>query len=181
MPKQFSTGKRAWYAIQTYSGYEEIVAESLKQRVENLGLEDKIFNVIVPKEKKIKVKRGKREVVEEKILPSYVLVEMIVDDESWYVVRNTPNVTGFVGTGKVPLPLREEEVQEILKKVAPKEPEVKIDLRVGDLVKITSGPFKDFEGKVSQVDKQRGRVKVLITFFGTDSLIELDCLQVKKV
>lgn len=181
MPKQLAPQKRAWYAIQTYAGYEEIVAESLRQRVENLGLENKIFNILVPKEKKIKVKRGKREVVEEKILPSYVLVEMIVDDESWYVVRNTPNVTGFVGTGKVPLPLKEEEVREILKRVAPKEPEVKIDLKVGEIVKIISGPFKDFEGKISEIDKERGKVKVLVTFFGTDTFLELDCFQVKKI
>lgn len=180
MPRQLAVQK-GWYAIQTYAGYEEMVAEALRQRVENLGLENKIFRIVVPKEKRIKVKKGKKEVVEEKIFPSYVLVEMIVDDESWYVVRNTPNVTGFVGTGKVPLPLKDEEVKEILEKIAPKEPKVKIELKTGERIRIIDGPFKDFEGKISQIDKERGKIKVMITFFGTDTTIELDYFQVKKI
>jgi len=180
MPKQTQQG-RHWYAIHTYSGYEEAVARNLKQRIESLGMEDKIFNVLVPTEKKIKIKGGKRQVVEEKIYPGYVLVEMIVTDDSWYVVRNTPRVTGFIGAGTEPIPISDEEIKEIQKRMGIKEPKYKVDLKVGDVVKITDGPFKDFDGKISEVDEKRGRVKVLINMFGRDTPVELDFLQVKKI
>jgi transcriptional antiterminator NusG len=181
MPKQKLPKERRWYVIHTYSGYEEAVARNLRQRVESLGMEDKIFNVLVPKEKKIRIKNGKKEIVEEKIYPGYVLVEMIVTDDSWYVVRNTPNVTGFVGSGTTPIPVSDEEMKELLKRIEVKEPQYKIEIRVGDLVKITDGPFKDFDGKVSEVDEERGKVKVLVNLFGRDTPVELDYLQVKKL
>jgi transcription termination/antitermination protein NusG len=181
MPKQVSTGHREWYAIHTYSGYEDSVARSLNQRVESLGFEDKIFNVLVPKEKKIRVKGGKREVVEEKIYPGYVLVEMVVSDDSWYVVRNTPSVTGFIGAGTTPTPLARAEVDDLLGRMGVEEPKYKVDVQVGDRVKISDGPFKDFDGKVSEVDMEKGRVKVLVTIFGRETPVELDFLQMKKL
>jgi transcriptional antiterminator NusG len=181
MPKQKLPKERKWYVIHTYSGYEDAVARNLKQRIESLGMEDKIFNVLVPKEKKIKIRGGKKEVVEEKIYPGYVFVEMIVTDDSWYVVRNTPNVTGFVGSGTTPIPVSDEEMKELLKRIEVKEPQYKIEVKVGDLVKIIDGPFKDFDGKVAEVDEERGKVKVLINLFGRDTPVELDSLQVKKL
>ncbi len=181
MPKQISSGQRHWYALHTYSGYEDNVARNLKQRIESLGYEDKIFNVLVPKEKKIRIKSGKREVVEEKIYPGYVLVEMIVSDDSWYVVRNTPNVTGFIGAGVIPTPLSADEVDTLTKRLGVDEPKYKFDIAVGDNVKITDGPFKDFDGRVSEVDEERGRIKVLVTMFGRETPVELDFLQVKKI
>lgn len=181
MPKQQILPEKNWYVIHTYSGYEEAVAKNLKQRIESLGMEDKIFNVIVPKEKKIKIKEGKRKVVEEKIYPGYILVEMIVTDDSWYVVRNTPNVTGFVGAGTTPIPVSPDEINNLKKRMELKEPEYKIEVKVGELVKITDGPFKDFDGKVSEIDKERGKVKVLVSMFGRDTPVELDSLQIKKM
>ncbi len=181
MPKQISTSERQWYAIHTYSGYEDNVANSLMQRVESLGFEDKIFQVLVPKEKKIKIKGGKREIVEEKIYPGYVLVEMLVSDDSWYVVRNTPNVTGFIGAGTVPTPLSRDEVEGLLKRMGVQEPKYKVDVVVGERVKITDGPFKDFDGKISEIDMEKGRVKVLVSIFGRETPVELDFLQMKKI
>ena len=181
MPKQVTTGERHWYAIHTYSGYEDNVARNLKQRIESLGFEERIFNVLVPKEKKIRIKGGKRETIEEKIYPGYVLVEMVVDDASWYVVRNTPNVTGFIGAGTVPTPLASSEVEILMKRMGVEEPKYKIDVVVGDRVKITDGPFKDFDGKVSEVDAEKGRLKVLVTIFGRETPVELDFLQIKKL
>ena len=181
MPKQVASTQREWYAIHTYSGYEDSVAHNLKQRIESLGFEDKIFNVLVPKEKKIRVKGGKREVVEEKIYPGYVLVEMLVSDDSWYVVRNTPSVTGFIGAGTVPTPLSRAEVDDLLSRMGVAEPKYKFDVQVGDRVKISDGPFKDFDGKVSEVDVEKGRVKVLVTIFGRETPVELDFLQMKKL
>ncbi|HOA47674.1 MAG TPA: transcription termination/antitermination protein NusG [Candidatus Paceibacterota bacterium] len=181
MSRQQVEQEKNWYVLHTYSGYEETVARNLKQRIESMGMEDKIFNVIVPKEKKIKIKNGKREVVEEKIYPGYVLVEMIVTDDSWYVVRNTPRVTGFIGAGTVPIPVSKEEIDRLQKRMGEKEPEYKIDVRPGDLVKITDGPFKDFDGKVFEIDEERGKIKVLVNMFGRDTPVELDSLQIKKV
>ncbi|MEK7615590.1 MAG: transcription termination/antitermination protein NusG [Patescibacteria group bacterium] len=181
MAKQATTGERHWYALHTYSGYEDNVARNLKQRIESLGYEDKIFNVLVPKEKKIKIKGGKREVYEEKIYPGYVLVEMIVSDDSWYVVRNTPNVTGFIGAGVIPTPLSKEEVDGLMKRMGVEEPKYKIEIAVGDNVKIMDGPFKDMDGRIAEVDEERGRVKVLVTMFGRETPVELDFLQVKKL
>jgi len=181
MSKQATTGERHWYALHTYSGYEDNVARNLKQRIESLGYDDKIFNVLVPKEKKIKIKGGKREVYEEKIYPGYVLVEMIVSDDSWYVVRNTPNVTGFIGAGVIPTPLSKEEVDGLLKRMGVEEPKYKIEIVVGDNVKIMDGPFKDMDGRIAEVDEERGRVKVLVNMFGRETPVELDFLQVKKI
>lgn len=181
MPKQATTEERHWYAIHTYSGYEDNVARNLKQRVESLGFENKIFNVLVPKEKKIRIRGGKRETIEEKLYAGYVLVEMIVDDASWYVVRNTPNVTGFIGAGTIPTPLSVAEIDILMKRMGVDEPKYKIDIEVGDRVKITDGPFKDFDGKVSDVDAEKGRVKVLVTIFGRETPVELDFLQIKKL
>ncbi len=183
MPKQTSDYGRRWYAINTYSGYEENVASSLKQRIEALHMEEKIFDVMVPKEKKIKLKNGKRRVVEEKIFPGYVLVEMIVTDESWYVVRNTPNVTGFIGLGTNPTPLSPEEIDGLMKRMGTtqEEAEITIDVQVGMAVKIGEGPFKGFEGKVSEIDGARGKVKVLVSMFGRETPLELDFSQIKKI
>ena len=180
MAKQVSRGKN-WYVIHTYSGYEEAVARNLKQRIESFGIEDKIFNVIVPTEKKIKIKGGKRKTVDEKIYPGYVLVEMIVTDDSWYVVRNTPRVTGFIGSGTIPIPVLPDEIKNLQKRMGVEEPKYKIEFSVGDAVKITDGPFKDFDAKVSEIDEEKGRVKVLVTMFGRETPVELDFLQVKKI
>jgi len=181
MPKQQISQQKNWYVIHTYSGYEDAVAKNLKQRIESLGMEDKIFNVIVPKEKKIKIKDGKRKVVEEKIYPGYVLVEMIVTDDSWYIVRNTPNVTGFVGAGTTPVPVSLGEIENLKKRMGVETPQYKIEVKVGDSVKIIDGPFKDFDGKVSETDEERGKIKVLVNMFGRDTPVELDSLQIKKL
>ncbi|MDP2855888.1 MAG: transcription termination/antitermination protein NusG [bacterium] len=182
MPKQKDTQERSWYAVHTYSGYEDAVARYLKQRVESLDIHDKIFNIIVPKEKKIKIKGGRRYTAEEKVYPGYVLVEMILNDDSWYVVRNTPRVTGFIGADSTtPTPLSEQEVSEIMKRTGVEEPKYKIDLRVGDVVKITDGPFKDFDGKINELDEATAKVKVLVSIFGRETPVELDFLQVKKI
>jgi transcriptional antiterminator NusG len=181
VPKQKILQKRSWYVLHTYSGYEESVAKNLRQRIESLGMEDKIFNVIVPKEKKIKIKSGKRKVIEEKIYPGYVLVEMIVTDDSWYVVRNTPNVTGFIGAGTTPIPVSEGEITILKKRIEVEEPQYKIEVKIGDLVKITDGPFKDSDGRVSEIDEEKGKIKVLVNMFGRDTPVELDSLQAKKL
>ena len=180
MAKQEITGERHWYAIHTYSGYENAVLRNLKQRIESLGMQDKIFAVVVPLEKKIKVKGTKRVEVEEKIYPGYVLVDMIVDDNSWYVVRNTPRVTGFVGAGTTPVPLSQKEIDFLIGKMKEGNVEHDITVSVGELVTITEGPFKDFEGKVGEVDKGRGKLKVLVNMFGRETPVELDFLQIKK-
>ncbi len=181
MSRQQVTGEKHWYVLHTYSGYEDSVAFNLKQRIESMGMEDKIFGVLVPKEKKIKIKDGKRITVEEKIFPGYVMVEMIVTDDSWYVVRNTPNVTGFVGSGTIPTPISEAEVVSLQKRMGVDEPKFKIDIKVGDLVRIMDGPFKDYEGKSSEIDEEKGKVKVLVSIFGRETPLELDFLQIKKI
>ena len=181
MPKQTSEFGRNWYAVHTYSGYEDAVARNLRQRIESMGMEEKIFTVLVPTEKKIRIKNGKRRVLEEKVYPGYVLVEMIVTDDSWYVVRNTPRVTGFVGSGTTPTPLSPEEIAELQKRMGVDEPKFKIDVAVGDSVKIIDGPFKDFDGKVSEFDEEKGKVKVLVSMFGRNTPVELDSLQIKKI
>ncbi|OHA14417.1 MAG: transcription termination/antitermination protein NusG [Candidatus Tagabacteria bacterium RIFCSPLOWO2_01_FULL_39_11] len=181
MAKQEAQFGKNWYVVHTYSGYEDAVARNLRQRIESLGMEDQIFNVVVPTEKKIKIKGGKRKVVEEKIYQGYVLIEMIVTDASWYVVRNTPRVTGFVGSGTTPSPLVKEEVDTLFSRMGVKEPKYKVDVEIGETVRITDGPFKDFEGKISEVDEERGKIKVLISIFGRETPVELDFLQVKKI
>ncbi|MDO8510171.1 MAG: transcription termination/antitermination protein NusG [bacterium] len=181
MSRQKIEGQKNWYAIHTYAGYENAVARNLKQRIESLGMENKIFNVIVPTEKKIKIKGGKRVEEEEKIYPGYVLVEMMVTDDSWYVVRNTPRVTGFVGSGVYPVPLDKGEVDDLFKRMNSETVKHTIDLAVDDPVMIVDGPFKELEGKVNEVDEARGKVKVLVPMFGRETPVELDFPQVKKI
>jgi transcriptional antiterminator NusG len=175
------TGEQNWYVIHTYSGYEEQVAESLNQRIESMNMQDKVFDIIVPKEKQIEIKNGKRKIIERKIFPGYVFVNMIVTDDSWYVVRNTPNVTGFIGFGVRPTPVSKEEIDRIKKRMGVEEPKYQIDLRVQDLVKITDGALKGFEGKIEEVDQGKGKLKVLVNMFGRETPVNLDFLQVKKV
>jgi len=170
-----------WYTIHTYAGYENAVERNLKQRIESLGMEEKIFEVIVPTEKKIRVKSGKRVIEEEKIYPGYILVRMIVDDDSWFVVRNTPRVTGFVGAGNTPVPMEEAEVASLMKRMTAEAPKHRIDLVKDDPVVISDGPFKDLEGKVNDIDEDRGKVKVMVSMFGRETPVELDFLQVRKL
>ena len=183
MAKQELKGERNWYAIHTYAGYENAVLRNLKQRIDSLGMNDKIFDVIVPTEKKIKIKAGKRVEVEEKVYPGYVLVDMIVDDNSWYVVRNTPRVTGFVGAGVNPVPLNKQEIDDLFGRMDTTGGGTKhqMDIEVGEIVRIADGPFKELEGKVNDVDQERGKVKVLVSMFGRETPVELDFLQVKKL
>ncbi len=181
MSKQQLEGQRNWYAIHTYAGYENAVVRNLKQRIESLGMEDKIFNVLVPTEKTVKVKGGKRVEEDTKIYPGYILVDMIVTDDSWYVVRNTPRVTGFVGSGVTPVPLEKKEVDQLLGKMNNQTIKHAIDLVPGDAVIITDGPFKEIEGKVSEVDAERGKIRVLVSMFGRETPVELDFLQIKKI
>lgn len=181
MAKQFGNKERHWYAIHTYSGYENAVARNLRQRIESLGMQDKIFEVVVPTEKKIRVKGGKRVTEEERIYPGYVLVDMIVTDDSWYAVRNTPRVTGFVGSGTQPVPLDPKELEVLMKRMNTDTVKHKIDFAIDDQVLITDGPFRELEGKIGEVDEDRGKVKVLVSMFGRETPVELDFLQVKKV
>jgi len=173
---------RQWFAVHTYSGYEDAVLRYLKQRIESLGVNDRIFNVIVPKEKKVKIKNGKRMEVEEKIYPGYVLVEMTMSPDTWYIVRNTPRVTGFVGTdGTTPSPLSKEEVDALMMKMKGEDTGFKVDFQIGELVRIVDGPFKDSDGKIAEIDEAKGRVKVLVPIFGRDTAVEIDALQIQKV
>ncbi len=181
MAKQQSHNTRNWYVVHTYAGYENAVMRNLKQRIESLGMEDKIFNVIVPTEKKIKIKGGKRVEEEEKIYPGYILVDMIVTEDSWFVVRNTPRVTGFVGSGVYPVPIDKKEIDDLFKRMDSGNVKHKIDLSVNDAITIVDGPFKDLDGKVNEVDEERGKVKVLVAMFGRETPVELDFLQVKKI
>ena len=181
MAKQKISEGRNWYVIHTYAGYENTVMRNLKQRIESLGMEDKIFNVIVPTEKKINIKGGKRVEEEEKIYPGYILVDMIVTDDSWYVVRNTPRVTGFVGSGVYPVPIDKKEVDALFARMSADKVTHTINLMENDAVLIVDGPFKELEGKVSEIDEERGKVKVLVNMFGRETPVELDFLQVKKI
>ena len=174
--------ERHWYAVHTYSGYEDAVSRYLRQRVDSLSMNDKIFEIVVPKEKKVKIKNNKRKIFEEKIYPGYVLVNMIMDEDSWYVVRNTPRVTGFVGAdGTKPTPLSEEEIKELMSRMKGDEVKFKIEFRAGELVKIIDGPFKECEGKISEIDDEHGRLKIMVPIFGRDTAVELDSLQVQKI
>lgn len=169
-----------WYVLHTYSGYEDAVADSLRQRIDSLDMKDKIFHVLVPKEKQIEIKNGKRKTVEKKIFPGYVLVKMVVTEASWYVVRNTPSVTGFIGSGTIPVAISDAEMETIKKRMVVEEPKHKIDLKIGDLVHIIDGPFKEYDGTVGEVDEARGKIKVLVSIFGRETPVELDFLQVKR-
>lgn len=181
MAKQILNQGKRWYVLHTYSGYEKNVLGNLKQRIESMDMEDKIFNILIPTEKKIKIKNGKRKIVEEKIFPGYVLVNMVVTDESWYVVRNTPNVTGFIGAGTIPTPISEKEVKSLQKRMGVDEPKFKIDVSKGSPVRITDGPFKNLEGKITNIDEAKGKIKVSISMFGRETPVELDFLQIKKI
>lgn len=172
---------RQWYAIHTYSGYEEKVAESIQQRVESVDMADKIFAVLVPKEKQIEIKNGKRKIVEKKIFQGYVLVEMKMSEDAWFIVRNTPGVTGFVGSGTEPTPVSEAEIAKIKKRMGVDDPKHHIDYTMGEVVSIVDGPFKGFDGAINEIDTQKGKIKVLVSMFGRDTPVELDALQVKKI
>ena len=178
--KRYDTSKQ-WYAIHTYSGYEEKVAESIRQRAESLDMKDKIFTALVPKEKQIEIKNGKRKVVEKRIFQGYVLVQMKLSEDAWYIVRNTPGVTGFVGSGTEPTPVSDAEIKKIKKRMGVEEPKHHIDLSEGEVISIIDGPFKGFDGTVSEIDEIKGKVKVMVSMFGRDTPVELDALQVNKV
>jgi len=173
---------RKWYVIHTYSGYENKVQQNLIRRIDSMGMKDKIFRVLVPTEEEIEFRDGKRKTVQKKIYPGYVLVEMVMTEDSWYVVRNTSGVTGFVSPGAKPVPLPDDEVEKILRLMGEVEPvKVKIDLNVGQGVRVTHGPFQDFHGIVEEVNPEREKVKVLITIFGRETPVELDFTQVEKL
>lgn len=180
MSKRYDSHK-AWYAIHTYSGYEEKVAESIRQRANSLDMKDKIFEVLVPKEKQIEIKNGKRKVVEKKIFQGYVLVQMKMSEDAWYIVRNTPSVTGFVGSGTEPTPVSQDEIDKIQKRMGLEQPKHKIDFSIGEVVNIIDGPFKGFDGAINEIDAAKGKLKVLVNMFGRETPVELDSLQVKRV
>jgi len=181
MARQTESMGKNWYVIHTNAGYEEKVTDEIKQRVEAYDMQDKIFNIMVPKEKRIEIRNGKRRTIERRFLPGYVLVEMIVTDDSWYVVRNTPNVTGFIGSGTTPIPVSDSEMKNILRRTGIDEPKFKIDVEPGDTITIIDGPFKDFDGTVSEIDEGKGKLKVLVSMFGRETPVELDFLQIKKL
>ena len=172
--------ERAWYVVHCYSGYENKVRHNLEQRIDSMGMKDKIFDVVVPTEEEIEVKEGKRRTVERRVFPGYILVNMIMTEESWYVVRNTPGVTGFVGMGNTPTPLRPEEVSQIIKRMEAEAPRIKVTFKSGERVRIVDGPFNDFRGTVSEIDMERAKVRVMVNFFGRETPVELDFLQVEK-
>ena len=172
---------RAWYAISTYSGYEDKVADSINQRVDGAEMKDKIFGALVPKEKQIEIRNGKRKVIDKKIFQGYVLVDMKLSDETWYIVRNTPGVTGFIGTGTQPTPVSEKEIQKIKKRMGVEDPKFSINYAIGEVISITDGPFKGFDGSVAEVDSAKGKLKVMVSMFGRETPVELDALQVKKI
>jgi len=171
---------RAWYVIHCYSGYENKVRHNLEQRIDTMGMKDKIFDVVIPTQEEIEVKDGKRRTVERHVFPGYVLVNMILTEESWYVVRNTPGVTGFVGMGNTPTALRPEEVAQILKRMEAEAPHIKVTFKIGERVRIVDGPFNDFRGTVAEIDMERSKVRVMVNFFGRETPVELDFLQVEK-
>jgi len=172
---------RRWFVIHCYSGYENKVSHNLEQRIETMEMQDKIFDVVVPTEEEIEVKEGKRRTVERRVFPGYILVQMLMDEDSWYVVRNTPGVTGFVGMGNDPTPLRPEEVQAIMKRMEADAPRVKVTYKIGQKVRITDGPFADFMGTVNEIDMDKAKVRVFVSFFGRETPVELDFLQVEKM
>ena len=179
-PVEVTVEGPAWFVIHCYSGYENKVRHNLEQRIETMGMKDKIFDVVIPTQEEIQVKDGKRRTVERHIFPGYVLVNLILTEESWYVVRNTPGVTGFVGMGNNPTPLRQEEVASIVKRMEAEAPTVKVSFKPGERVRIIDGPFNDFRGVVSEIDMERTKVRVMVSFFGRETPVELDFLQVEK-
>lgn len=173
-------GEAHWYVIHCYSGYENKVRHNLEQRIDSMGMKDRIFDVVIPTQEEIEVKDGKRRTVERHVFPGYVLVNMVMSEESWYVVRNTPGVTGFVGMGNEPTPLRSDEVSQILRRMEAEAPHVKVSFKVGERVRIVDGPFNDFRGTVAEIDLDRTKVRVMVNFFGRETPVELDFLQVEK-
>lgn len=176
--------EKNWYVVHTYSGYENKVKANLEKRVETMGMQDKIFRVIVPEEEETDFKGGKKKVVKRKVFPGYVLVELIMTDDSWYVVRNTPGVTGFVGSsgsGSKPTPLLPEEVHAILKSIGLEEKRVDIDVEIGETVRVNEGPFMNFTGTIEEIDKDKGKLKVLVNMFGRDTPVELEFSQIEKL
>jgi transcriptional antiterminator NusG len=180
-PEEDSDDARKWYVIHCYSGYENKVRHAIEQRIETMGMENKIFDVVVPTEEQIEIKDGKRRTVERRVFPGYILVQMMLDEDSWYVVRNTPGVTGFVGMGNKPTPLREDEVAQIMKRMEADAPVVKVTFKTGQKVRIVDGPFNDIIGTVEEIDVDRAKVRVLVSFFGRETPVELDFLQVEKI
>jgi len=180
-PVEIESSAPAWYVIHCYSGYENKVRHNLEQRIETMGMKDMIFDVVIPTQEEIEVRDGKRRTVERYVFPGYLLVNMNLTEESWYVVRNTPGVTGFVGMGNSPTALRPEEVTSILKRMESESPLVKVTFKVGEKVRIVDGPFNDFRGTVAEIDMDRTKVRVMVNFFGRDTPVELDFLQVEKM
>ncbi len=174
------TNQRAWYVVHSYSGYENKVKKNLEQRIDSMGMQNQIYQVIVPTEEEVEIREGHKRTTRRRVFPGYLLVEMILNDDSWYVVRNTPGVTGFVGTGTKPSPLRQEEVDKILKRMESEAPRVRVTFREGQRVRIIEGPFADFIGTVDELDVDRGKVRVLVSFFGRETPVELDFLQVER-
>lgn len=179
-PAEASSDEPAWYVIHCYSGYENKVQHNLEQRIETMGMRDQILDVLIPMQEEIEVKDGKRKVVPRHIFPGYVLVKMKLSEESWFVVRNTPGVTGFVGMGNTPTPLRKEEYDQIVRRTEADSPSVKVTYKIGERIRITDGPFNDFRGVVSEIDMERSKVRVMVSFFGRETPVELDFLQVEK-
>ena len=179
--KSLADDGRSWFVVHCYSGYENKVRHSIEQRIETMGMQDKIFDVVVPTEEEIEIKDGKRRKVERRVFPGYILVQMVMSEDSWYVVRNTPGVTGFVGMGNDPTPLRPDEVAKIMNRMEAEAPKMKFDFQIGDKVRIGAGPFADFIGSVREIDPDRAKVRVLVSFFGRETPVELDFLHVEKV
>lgn len=173
--------EKNWYVIHTYSGYENKVKANLERRVESMAMEDKIFRILVPTEEELEIKDGKRKITKKKIYPGYVIVEMILTDDSWYVVRNTPGVTGFVGSGSKPLPLQEKEIKLILHQMGIEEPRAKIDFELGETVKVIRGPFENFSGIIEEISPEKGKIKVRVSMFGRETPVELDYHQIEKI
>ncbi len=178
---QESDDDRAWFVVHCYSGYENKVRHNLEQRIESMGMKDKVFDVVIPTQEEIEVRDGKRRSIERHVFPGYVLVNMVMSEESWYVVRNTPGVTGFVGMGNDPIPLRPEEVSQILRRMEAEAPTIKVTYKAGETVRIIDGPFNDFHGTVDEIDMDRSKVRIMVNFFGRSTPVELDFLQVEKV
>ena len=180
MPEEEIDDGRAWYVIHSYSGYENKVKKNLAHRIESMDMQDQIFQVVVPTEEEIELRDGQRRTTERRVFPGYILVQMIMNDDSWYVVRNTPGVTGFVGSGTKPVPLRPEEVEKIMKRMEEAAPKIKVSFRPGQKVRIVEGPFEDFMGTVDEINVEKGKVRILVSFFGRETPVELDFLQVEK-
>jgi transcriptional antiterminator NusG len=179
-PHLDKSGEKQWYVVHCYSGYENKVRHNLEQRIDTMAMKDKIFDVVVPTEEEIEVKEGQRRTVERRVFPGYILVQMKLTEDSWYVVRNTPGVTGFVGMGNTPTPLQPQEVSQILKRMEAEAPKIKVNFKAGQKVRIVDGPFNDFIGTVGEIDAERAKVRVMVSFFGRETPVELDFLQVEK-